>query len=95
MSSEQSLTLKKFSASIPQRLWAEEGRKLNLLHNAKEKNRKKSSQVIAGAILTRLCHHFQHVLFISLADSHSSKLVLKVSSGVEHRLAGNFQYELT
>ena len=91
----QSLTLKKFSASIPLRSWAEEGRKLNLLNNHKEKNRKGSSQVIAGAILARLCHHSQHLQSIFLADSHSSKLVLKVSSGVEHRLAGNFQYELT
>ena len=103
----QSLTLKKFSASMPLRSWAEEGRKLNVLHSPKEKNRKWSSHVIAGANLARLCHHSQHIQSIFLADSHSSKLVLKVSSGVDHRLvlkvssgvdhrlAGNFQYELT
>ena len=79
---------KKFSASIPLRLWAEEGRKPNLLHSPEEKNRKRLSQVIAGAILARHCHHFQHVQSIFLADFHSSKLALKVFSGIEHRLAG-------
>ena len=35
---EQSLTLNKFSASIPLRLWAEEGRTINLLHSSPKKS---------------------------------------------------------
>jgi len=62
-------------------------RKPNLLHSRKEKNRKGSSQVIAGGIIARHYHHFQHVQSIFLADFYSGKVVLKVSSDVEHRLS--------